>query len=130
MNVWRVNAGGSSPKQLTEPPSRSPICTPDRKWVYYVSFISSVPSWMRVPAEEGKAEVISGAAVPKAFSIDGGDFSADGENLCVSSGNYGRSDPNRRAQVSFASEQRNGRWFSTTTGHALRSKGRCKIRPR
>jgi len=70
INVYRANADGSSPKQLT---SRlietNPVCSPDQKWVYYIEG-PSVPRLMRVPIDGGTAEMIPGSDIPNRFAIE------------------------------------------------------------
>jgi Tol biopolymer transport system component len=70
INIWRVNADGSSPKQLT---SRlietSPVCSPDQKSVYYIEG-PGVPRIMRVPIDGGTPEVVPGSDIPNRFAIE------------------------------------------------------------
>ena len=70
INVYRANADGSSPKQLT---SRlietNPVCSPDQKWVYYIEG-PSVPRLMRVPIDGGTAEMVPGSDIPNRFAIE------------------------------------------------------------
>ncbi len=78
VNIWRANADGSSPKQLTSGTSaRFPTCTPDGKWIYYVMMASN-DVLMRVPTNGGQPELVPGSVVAKGFSIGGGEFSPDG----------------------------------------------------
>jgi serine/threonine protein kinase/Tol biopolymer transport system component len=70
INIWRANADGSSPKQLT---SRlletNPVCSPDLKWVYYIEG-PGVPRIMRVPIDGGTGEMVPGSDIPNRFGID------------------------------------------------------------
>ena len=78
VNIWRANADGSSPKQLTSGTSaRFPTCTPDGKWTYYVMMASN-DVLMRVPTDGGQPELVPGGEVTKGFSMGGGEFSPDG----------------------------------------------------
>jgi len=81
VNVWRANADGSNPKQLTGgPSSRFPTCTPDGKWVYYVPLGWNLPALMRMPTEGGPAELVPGAGM-RSVSLSAGEFSHDGRVL-------------------------------------------------
>ena len=54
-HIWRINIDGSDPQQLTNGPEEGwPECSPDGKWVVYVSFAASFPQnlW-KVPIEGG-----------------------------------------------------------------------------
>jgi Tol biopolymer transport system component len=78
VNIWRANADGSTPKQLTSGASaRFPTCTPDGKWIYYVMMASN-DVLMRVPIDGGQPESVPGGAVAKGFSMGEGEFSPDG----------------------------------------------------
>jgi hypothetical protein len=77
-NIWRVNADGRDPKQITnEHDLRAPVCSPDGKWVYFRDWFSQ--EIKRAPIDGGKAEVVPGTKIadaeldntPVAISPDG-----------------------------------------------------------
>jgi Tol biopolymer transport system component/DNA-binding winged helix-turn-helix (wHTH) protein len=73
-HIWRINIDGSDPQQLTNGPGEGwPECSPDGKWVVYVSFAASAPQnlW-KVPIEGGDAVPVTGmiSTLP-AISPDG-----------------------------------------------------------
>jgi serine/threonine protein kinase len=79
-NVWRADADGSHPKQLTNgKDERLPLCSPDGKWAYYLDFSTS--RIMRVPLDGGSSEILEGSAIPNGFVVDGVNFSPDGKWL-------------------------------------------------
>jgi eukaryotic-like serine/threonine-protein kinase len=64
-NIWRVNANGTDPKQLTsERDVRAPACSADGKWVYFRDWFSQ--DIKRVPLDGGKTEVVPGTKIPEA----------------------------------------------------------------
>ena len=80
--IWRTNADGSAPKQLTFGRfESSPLCSPDGKWVYYIDR-PGVSHVMRVPLDGGKPELIPAATLPNQFAIEGlAYFAPDGKTL-------------------------------------------------
>jgi serine/threonine protein kinase len=79
INIWRTNADGSAPKQLTSQLfETSPMCSPDAKSVY---FIDRPPmKLMRVSIDGGTPEVVPGADVANSFSKNSINFfSGDGK---------------------------------------------------
>ena len=82
INVWRVNADGSAPKQLTFGAFESnPMCTPDAKWVYYIDR-PGVSRLMRIPIDGGQGEPVQGTDVPNRFAMAGISFFApDGKSF-------------------------------------------------
>jgi eukaryotic-like serine/threonine-protein kinase len=80
-NIWRLDADGTHPKQLTNgQDDRLPLCSPDRKWVYYWDFDGFAIK--RVPFDGGAAEVIPGSMVTNGFLNGTGlNFSPDGRWL-------------------------------------------------
>jgi len=66
MVIWRTNADGSAPLQLTSQYYETdPVCSPDGKWVYFLD--RPVNHVMRVPIEGGKPELVPGTNVPNMF---------------------------------------------------------------
>jgi len=71
-NLWRMDANGSNPMQLTFGKNESDLqCATDDKWVYYVDagdkFLTK-----RVPIDGGSAETVFDTAIPgAALSPDG-----------------------------------------------------------
>ena len=82
INIWRSNADGSAPKQLTSGFfDANPLCSPDSKWVYYVDRSAS-SRLMRVPIDGGNAEPVANGTVPNQFGIGGVSFfTADGKSF-------------------------------------------------
>jgi serine/threonine protein kinase/Tol biopolymer transport system component len=77
-NIWRVNADGRDPKQLTdEHDLRAPACSADGQWVYFRDWFSH--EIKRAPIDGGKSEVVRGTKIadaeldnsPVAISPDG-----------------------------------------------------------
>jgi sugar lactone lactonase YvrE len=79
-SIWRVNADGTNPKQLTnEAFARTPLCSPDGKWAYY-----SGPQGhfaMRVPLDGGTAEPVPGSDVKGMYAMSAEAISPDGKQL-------------------------------------------------
>jgi TolB protein len=51
-SIWRVDANGRNPTRLTRGSSDSePVCSPDGKWVVYVSYDGSPPKLRKVSIE-------------------------------------------------------------------------------
>ena len=84
VNLWRVNADGSNPKQLTDGRADiAPACSPDGKWVYF----QTTPNFTvkRVPIDGGPPETVPGTETPGYFISDiGVEFSRDGKWLALS----------------------------------------------
>jgi eukaryotic-like serine/threonine-protein kinase len=54
-NIWRINADGSDPKQLTFSDANFyPSCSPDNQWVAYDNLVKSKSSVWKVPLEGGE----------------------------------------------------------------------------
>jgi len=81
VNIWRLNADGSNPKQLTNGNSDiAARCTRDGKWVYYQDWFTDLI--MRVPMDGGKPEAVPGAAIPNTiFAQPGMAISPDGKTM-------------------------------------------------
>jgi eukaryotic-like serine/threonine-protein kinase len=80
--IWRLNADGTNPRQLTfGSHDSSPICSPDGKWVAY---LDTLVTRMRVPVDGGQPEVVPHSTVPRQYqSLGNADFSADGKQMIV-----------------------------------------------
>jgi len=80
-NIWRLDADGTHPKQLTKGKNqRLPLCSPDGKWVYFDDQEASVLK--RVPADGGREEVVAGSEFKNGFINGPGlNFSPDGKWL-------------------------------------------------
>ena len=83
INIWRADADGSNPKQLTDGSfDNLPLCSPDSKWAYYEDSIDV--AMKRVPIDGGKPEIVPGASLPDAFIGEAGfDISRDGKTLVM-----------------------------------------------
>ncbi len=80
--IWRTNADGSNPKQLTQGIfDRYPVCSPDGKWVYY--YDGAGPHYsMRAPVEGGQAEPVPTSDVHGMYGFGAGEaISPDGKQL-------------------------------------------------
>jgi serine/threonine protein kinase/Tol biopolymer transport system component len=83
-NVWRADADGSNPKQLTDGSlDLFPECSPDGKWVYYRAL--GYQRLMRVPVDSGTAEIVPGSIVPNSIVIMGSAISSSGTLLAYGS---------------------------------------------
>ena len=80
LNIWRVDADGTHPKQLTTgKDNETPVCSPDGKWAYFDDNVSG--RWMRVPIDGGTAESIAGSDVGNGFVQGPMNLSPDGRWL-------------------------------------------------
>jgi eukaryotic-like serine/threonine-protein kinase len=81
INIWRYNADGSNPKQLTAGAwDVDALCTRDGKWVYYKELLSY--RILRVPIDGGSPEVVPGTVIPNAvFAATDMAISRDGTRL-------------------------------------------------
>ena len=98
-NLWRVDADGSSPKQITTGKSASvPVCSPDGKWIYYEEPESN--GIFRIPADGGTSETVAGTIFPTFENAVGGpDISLDGKLLVLT---VAKHDPVRLIEGRFA----------------------------
>ena len=82
INIWRTNADGSSPKQLSSQFFETdPTCSPDGKWVYYLD--RPPLKLMRVSIDGGKPDVVP-SGVANRFAINSIDLvSSDGKSLSM-----------------------------------------------
>jgi eukaryotic-like serine/threonine-protein kinase len=79
-NIWRVDADGSHPKQLTDGKQEElPVCSPDGKWVYYFDF--STYHTLRTPIDGGTPELVEASAVSNGFMDGSVNFSPDGKRM-------------------------------------------------
>jgi Tol biopolymer transport system component len=80
-NIWRMDADGTHQKQLTSgKEDRLPLCSLDRKWVYYFGFDGLAIK--RVPIDGGTAETVPGSVIANGFiNGTGVNFSPDGKWL-------------------------------------------------
>ena len=81
VNVWRMDADGSNPKQLTDGTlDIAPECSPDGKWAYYQEVVTNRIN--RVPIYGGTPQLVPGTVLP-ATLIAGAryDISRDGKML-------------------------------------------------
>jgi serine/threonine protein kinase len=80
--IWRTNADGSSPLQLTDGKlDVEPVCSPDQRWVYYLD--GKGGRLCRVLLNgSGKTEAIFG--IPQGYTtVSGLSLSPDGKNLAI-----------------------------------------------
>ena len=81
VGIWRANADGSNPKQLTKDAFNiHPVCSPDGKWVYYYD---GTPHFlMRIPLDGGDPQPVPASDVPHMFGGGAGlAISPDGKLL-------------------------------------------------
>ncbi len=81
VGIWRANADGSDPKQLTKDAFNiHPVCSPDGKWVYYYD---GTPHFlMRIPLDGGDPQPVPASDVPHMFGGGAGlAISPDGKLL-------------------------------------------------
>jgi serine/threonine protein kinase len=80
VNIWRVNADGTNPKQLTDGlQDIQPTCSPDGKWVFYDD-VQDIQI-KRVSMDGGTPEIVPGTAVPGGFYHYGLTIAPDGKVL-------------------------------------------------
>jgi serine/threonine protein kinase/Tol biopolymer transport system component len=77
-NIWRVDADGSHPMQLTNgKDDELPLCATDGKSAYY--FDGGSFRLMREPIDGGPPELVEGSAIPNGYVWGGLNFSPDGK---------------------------------------------------
>jgi Tol biopolymer transport system component len=83
VRIWRVNADGSNPTQLSKGTfDINPTCSPDGKWVYYNG--SGSHPLKRVLLEGGEPETAPSSDVPNIYGIGAGvAVSPDGKLLAL-----------------------------------------------
>jgi len=81
VNIWRTNRDGSAPLKLTDGMlDFFPVCSPDKKWVYYLDFASDRVIHRVALDGSAKAEAI----LPRVSgSIGGLNVSPDGKRLAI-----------------------------------------------
>lgn len=80
VDIWRVNADGTEPLQLTNGAYNNlPVCSPDGKSVYYID--GAAGNIMKVSVNGGKPEVIPGTS----DFVSGASLSPNGKQLAFSS---------------------------------------------
>ena len=78
IHIWRTNADGSNPTQLTNGSfASSLVCSPDGKWVYY--FDGAGPK--RTPVAGGQPETVPASQVQGMFVLWSEAISPDGKRL-------------------------------------------------
>jgi len=102
--IWRVNADGSNPTQLSKGKfDIAPVCSPDGKWAYY--YDSTVAhSSVRVRLEGGVPEPVPSSDVPNMYGLGAGQtISPDGKLLVFNAESSAPDNPqsvlNQLAQV-------------------------------
>lgn len=80
-DIWRVNADGSNPMQLTKGGADLlPVCSADGEWVYFTD--GSGGRILRVSLNGGKPEVVPGTTIPNGFvAAPMAGISPDGKQL-------------------------------------------------
>ena len=80
-NIWRIDADGSRPKQLSSGKAdRFPLCSPDGASAYY---IDAACRSMKMPIDGGPAELLKATAVPNGYMMGALNFSPDGRWMPV-----------------------------------------------
>jgi Tol biopolymer transport system component len=78
--IWRVNADGSNPKQLTDGiQDIGSKCSPDGRWVLYQE--SQNVHLNRVNIDDGRSEIVPGTTIPGTFLDYGFDIAPNGKLL-------------------------------------------------
>ena len=76
-NIWRVDADGSRPKQLTSGKDEElPLCSPDGASFYYTDYATY--RIMKMPISGGSPELIKASVVPTGFMSGAVNLSPDG----------------------------------------------------
>jgi len=94
VGVWRANADGSNPTQLSKGKfDIAPACSPDGKWVYYYDSQGTHAS-MRVPLEGGGSEPVPSSDVRNMYGLGAGEaISPDGKLLVFDAESTAPNDP-------------------------------------
>ena len=79
-NIWRVDADGSRPKQLTNGKQDFwPLCSPDGASFYFEDY--AVFRVMKMAIDGGTPDLIKASVMPNGYMVGGVNFSADGRYL-------------------------------------------------
>ncbi len=79
-NIWRMDADGSNLKQLTQGKQDfNPVCSPDRKWVYYFDYPGH--RLARVSLAGGQSEGVAGTQMSGAIALSPFALSPDGRTF-------------------------------------------------
>ncbi len=83
-DIWRLDADGSHPKQLSHgADDESPACAADKKWAYYADNAKNYQLF-RAPIEGGTPELLNASVLENGFvGSGGGNLSPDGRWLPV-----------------------------------------------
>jgi serine/threonine protein kinase len=77
-SIWRVNADGSHPKQLTTgKDDELPVCSPDATHFYYTDQVTY--RILKMSTEGGTPEFVKASVVANGFMLGGVNFSPDGK---------------------------------------------------
>ena len=94
VNVWRTDADGSNPKQLSNGRADfNPECSSDSKWVYYIEPNGDIK---RVPLDgSGQAQAVPGTAIANGIAaVPQVSVSPDGKTLAFIAALAPKGDPN------------------------------------
>jgi len=99
-NIWRVNADGSNPTQLTDGmQDLAPECSPDGKWVLYDDVQDLQVK--RLSIDGGTPEIVPGTIIPASYFHDGLSIARDGKLLAFLTTGNQNSAPHKIALVSL-----------------------------
>jgi len=80
--LWRLDASSNETKKLSSGTfDASPVCSPDGRWIYYVSPNGEEPKLQKVSVDGGDSKTVAGMEI-----LPGIDVSRDGKLLGFSSG--------------------------------------------
>jgi serine/threonine protein kinase len=125
VNIWRTDADGSNPLQLTTGKQDDIAgCSPDVKWVYYIDWEAS--QLRRVPLDGGNSEPVPVQQIPNTYLI-AARLSPDGKLLAYAVNGEHGADPRivifeitaKASRLIKAHEHISGRIEFTPDGRAL-----------